>query len=591
MHVRTPYLPPLGAPLVCRLEDDGKEIVVEGVVAWQSETDGGGEFGVQFTALDSGSVEALKALCGLSPRAASGASGGQAPVAKKEEPALSTVPAGSPVKLHIDGLGAPMKARVKMGSSRKLQVGSNLEFLKVGKNLQIEDVDQGERRGARIDAVSVALDPETQVPQLVVVLRYDGEDRTPEPSVVGGEAAAHAAASERTVASARVSSDDHDDDDQTDDDDADAAAMRGPVDQFAASVGKSAMATSQKLATASGAAAKGIARLVQAGGARFVAARAASAGAKKRFTSPAPQAQTSREPRLRPQNGPAKGEEPASGPRKKTLVIAAASVLVVSAVAFGMAGRGKSDGAASARSGDSVALAPLGATTQSPSLSSTVTVPGATTPGVAVPGNAVPGSAVLTPGGPRPGVVANVPLFGPTTMATLEPAPLGPSPDEISAAAPRSSNPSSNEERMEDDDKGSAQDESFGDGDSKKKDRDGKDGDKDKSPEAVAEAVKPLGLGKMHMPVVYKLKLDKPGAALDGRSQGSGFTVTVPGRKVESGGSAITKRDDRISEVKTKNGPMGAVVTFVFRSKVPGYKVRLRKNYVEVFVSSPDSTH
>src|SRR5512146_1118740 len=52
MHVRTPYLPPLGAPLVCRLEDDGREIVVEGVVAWQKDHEGGGEFGVQFTALD-----------------------------------------------------------------------------------------------------------------------------------------------------------------------------------------------------------------------------------------------------------------------------------------------------------------------------------------------------------------------------------------------------------------------------------------------------------------------------------------------------------------------------------------------------------
>ena len=60
MHVRTPYLPRLGAPLVCRLEDAGREIVVEGVVAWQRDRDGGGEFGIQFTALDSRSVEVLK---------------------------------------------------------------------------------------------------------------------------------------------------------------------------------------------------------------------------------------------------------------------------------------------------------------------------------------------------------------------------------------------------------------------------------------------------------------------------------------------------------------------------------------------------
>jgi len=69
MHVRTPYLPPLGAPLVCRLEDGGREIVVEGSVAWKRDVDGGGQFGIQFTALDSGSVEALKKLCGLSEAA------------------------------------------------------------------------------------------------------------------------------------------------------------------------------------------------------------------------------------------------------------------------------------------------------------------------------------------------------------------------------------------------------------------------------------------------------------------------------------------------------------------------------------------
>src|SRR5690349_1682362 len=183
MHVRTPYLPPLGAPLVCRLEDNGREIVVEGTVSWQRTSDGGGEFGVQFTALDSGSVEALKSLCGLTDE----------PPEEKEplapEPSVEPALAGAAVKLHIDGLGAPMKARVRKGGSKRLQVGSNLEFLKVGRGLQVEDVEQGQRRGAKIDAVSIAIDPQTQVPQLVVALRYEGDDTTPEPSVIGNEIA------------------------------------------------------------------------------------------------------------------------------------------------------------------------------------------------------------------------------------------------------------------------------------------------------------------------------------------------------------------------------------------------------------------
>src|SRR3954469_723126 len=62
MHLRTAYLPEQGAPLVCRFEDHGREIVVEGVVAWRKESSKGGDFGVAFTALDSRSVDALREL-------------------------------------------------------------------------------------------------------------------------------------------------------------------------------------------------------------------------------------------------------------------------------------------------------------------------------------------------------------------------------------------------------------------------------------------------------------------------------------------------------------------------------------------------
>ena len=64
MHLRTAYLPHEGDPLVCRFENAGREILVEGVVAWRREHGRGGEFGVQFTALDSKSVESLRELCG-----------------------------------------------------------------------------------------------------------------------------------------------------------------------------------------------------------------------------------------------------------------------------------------------------------------------------------------------------------------------------------------------------------------------------------------------------------------------------------------------------------------------------------------------
>lgn len=602
MHVRTPYLPPLGAPLVCRLEEGGKEIVVEGVVAWQRDCDGGGEFGVQFTALDSGSVEALKGLCGLDAREEPAAKPVAAAPARAAapEPQAAAAPPGMPVKLHIDGLGAPMKARVRNGGTRKLQVGSNLEFLKVGRGLEIEDVEQGERRGARIDSVSIAIDPQTQVPQLVVALRYDGEDTTPEPSVIGAEepvAVASPATKPLEVrqASEPVSTPDiDDDDDESDEARASAAEMRGKVDAFAESLGRAAKRTSDRLGVVGGSAASGIARWAKLGGSRLAELAARRGPAAKRTTSKAPAAAaTSAQRRLRPQNVGRDASEDVGTSKQKKIVMAASAgvVLSIGVAAVALSGRSsKSDASAAAASAVAAqALPPLGAAptggvtvTPSPAMAAAPNAFGAQNvapmPGGAMPGASVPGAVMQ---GQRPGVVANVPLFGPTPMATLEPAPLGPSPDELSTP-PANVAARATEERMDEDEpKSSARDESFDEGASKKNDR-------DKSAEAKAEAVKAWSDGKLHLPLVHRLKLDHPGTAIEGKKESTGFSVVLPGRKVTDSPAAIAKRDDRIADVRAKNGPGGAKITFVFRSKIPGYKVRLRKSYVEFFISSPD---
>src|SRR5690606_14105715 len=166
MHLRTAYLPEEGDPLVCRFENGGEQIVVEGVVTWRRESGRGGEFGVKFTALDSRGVEALRKLTGL---------GGT------DEAPEAPAPVGGRVRLHIDGLGSPMKARLKAAAATRLQVGSSLEFLKIGRKLEVEDLERGARRDAEIDAVSVLIDPSTRVPQLIVALRID-QDVTPSPS-------------------------------------------------------------------------------------------------------------------------------------------------------------------------------------------------------------------------------------------------------------------------------------------------------------------------------------------------------------------------------------------------------------------------
>ena len=91
----------------------------------------------------------------------------------------------------------------------------------------------------------------------------------------------------------------------------------------------------------------------------------------------------------------------------------------------------------------------------------------------------------------------------------------------------------------------------------------------------------------MHMPIVHRLKLSAPGAALVGKRTARGFSVTVPGREVSGASSKIERRDDRIVKVRTENSSKGATISFQFRSAIPAYKIRLRKSYVEFFISSP----
>src|SRR6188768_3599808 len=65
MQVRAAHLPELRAPVVVRFRERDAEVIAEGEVVWRRACANGGEFGVRFTALDSRSVQALKALCGV----------------------------------------------------------------------------------------------------------------------------------------------------------------------------------------------------------------------------------------------------------------------------------------------------------------------------------------------------------------------------------------------------------------------------------------------------------------------------------------------------------------------------------------------
>src|SRR5690606_12930243 len=130
MCVRSDYQPEVLTPLVLRLQSGEDEAVVEGVVAWR---DDGAEplFGIKFTAVDSQSVRMLKGIC-LGTQDAAAKPVAPAPA---QDHGLVEMGEGAPVRLHMDGLAAPMKARVFEESETTIYVGSQLEFLRLGREL------------------------------------------------------------------------------------------------------------------------------------------------------------------------------------------------------------------------------------------------------------------------------------------------------------------------------------------------------------------------------------------------------------------------------------------------------------------------
>jgi len=100
------------------------------------------------------------------------------------------------------------------------------------------------------------------------------------------------------------------------------------------------------------------------------------------------------------------------------------------------------------------------------------------------------------------------------------------------------------------------------------------------------EDVKPWGHGRLHLPTIHRVKLNRPGADLRGASQATGFSVLIPNRRITGAVAGIAKRDRRITSVKVDNSDAGARLTFRFRDKTPPYRVRLRGDYVEVFISA-----
>jgi hypothetical protein len=159
MSLRTAYLPEVGQPVMCRFDTgNGMGIVAAGEVLWKDDMGNGGEFGIRFTNLDGPSTVALQRLLGM------GEDGQMARGSPTE---------GRKVRLHIEGLASPMRARIREQMAAGVTAYSDLGFLQMGRPLELEDASSGNRRPALIDRVEVAVDEASRIPQLVVSLRYD----------------------------------------------------------------------------------------------------------------------------------------------------------------------------------------------------------------------------------------------------------------------------------------------------------------------------------------------------------------------------------------------------------------------------------
>jgi hypothetical protein len=571
IRLRTAYMPRPGETLVCRFDGVGGEVVAEGQVMWCQAQERGGEFGVNFTGLDEHGAQLLQGMCG------------PIEVAKPDDAALI----GSRVRLHINGLGSPMRARVRDSLSDEVLVGSNLEFLRVGREVELEDIEAGGRRGAMIEHVTVDVDPETHVPQLVVALRYEGAlvdeqesapalpaaappaesidsddyttapfrvrsaavETTPEPTVIDSsdEEETHARPSLAIDGVPRVS------------DPAPATLATGTGPDTAAPsaghevrdrVGQIARTIGPKL-TSAGAGAKsalgGLMDTVRRKREQRVKRREEQvrASTPKRTTAPPPSgALRSDGKRLfRSQHAPA--EERSSAPptavtpprsdKKRAVfgaVLGLAAVVAIYVGATQLSEHFGSDGAPAA-----AAAAPAEQVAAQPQQ-----LPAAAQLPVPKPGGAAPN--------------ANVPLFGPTPMSTTEAVPVPPAPGEAKGAG---------EPAVDS----------------------GSDGGKAKK---AANLEREWGVGSVSNPTSIRLKMDGNLDGLRGTEDAMGFTITVPGRKSVSSAAGLTRKDKRLDSINVVNYPDRAEITVRFKRDVPAFIAKARGKRLIIELSDPKAS-
>lgn len=541
MHLRTAYLPEVGEPLVCRMEANGKEVLVQGEVAWRNQEACGGEFGVHFSEVDSASLQALRELAG------------DCPDCETDSPAPPNAPScpqrGTRVRLHIEGLGSPMKARVRDATTSEVMVGSNLEFLKVGRLLDLENIDASDKRGARIERINVEVDPVSRIPQLVVALRYldaSGTDADEAPSraqsVLDRDLRVHDAASPQWTGRSEA-----DANDESDEELARKAGRPQPMWNRLREFGP--------VLSVWGGKAKDVVSQVfnKAQANRTKDDGTHMSTLPRRTTAPPPAGglKATGKKVVRQENAEEQTTLTPNPLRKlpKRAAIGGAVALVAIVAIVGMTRKSSTPPSAALQ------------------------------PAEAAASNAATSPADLAPfGAPTAVAVAHVPLFGPTPMTTTEPAALPASPppaattslpvDKITASAPGPGT------------ENAAADEDSGDDDSSNVATASAKGDTKGS----ASGSKSFVHGKVHDPVVLSLRMTNPVRSLRGMPTATGFMVHVAGSQSKDPAAALAQKDHRIAAVRVANKGSGADLTVQFKDGVPAYAVRANGTNLQIAI-------
>lgn len=154
MSVRSPLLPDVGVQLEFRfMLEDGKSINTRGEVVWtHDEGSRSGAFGVKFLAMPGDARASLR---------------------RSLEPAIkSPSSAETKVRLHLDSMDAPFRAKLRERLPGAVVVGHELSFLKLGGKVTVEGSKDNE--AGVISAVEVEIDPATQNPRLILTIDLDG---------------------------------------------------------------------------------------------------------------------------------------------------------------------------------------------------------------------------------------------------------------------------------------------------------------------------------------------------------------------------------------------------------------------------------